>query len=114
MSFFCAGSDFNHPPVPGVDDFPRIMRPLMALQAGGFYRIFNKMSVQILTEAFSNASRSQTFTVPIYIDDVPEGVEEFNLTLTLLDDPTLPPRSVSVAPAVATVRIRDLSCKFIK
>ena len=115
----CAGS--NPPrqsPTPGINDFPQLISftPL----AGAFYFTYDEMSrlrfppIQILTEPFNNTRRSESFTVPIYIDDVPEGVEEFNLTLTLLDDPTLPPRSVNVTPAVATVRIQDFSCKFIK
>ena len=117
----CAGSDFafntRQPPAPGVD-FPQVMRIPGPQQAGAFYTVYVSTStvpgIQILTEAFNNASRSQNFTIPIYVDDVPEGVEEFNLTLTLLEDPTLPPRSVNVTPAVATVRIRDFSSKFIK
>ena len=118
----CAGSDFafgtGQPPVPGVD-FPQIMRIPESQQAGAFYTVYDVSTstvrvIQILTEAFNNASRSQNFTIPIYMDDVPEGVEEFSLTLTLLNDPTLPPRSVNVTPAVATVRIRDFSSKFIK
>ena len=45
------------------------------------------------------------------MDDVPEGVEELNLTLSL--QPGIPSRSVNVTPAVATVRIHDLNSKFI-
>ena len=116
----CAGSDFafgtRQPPAPGVD-FPQVIESQQ--QAGAFYTVYDVSTstvdvIRILTEAFNNASRSQNFTVPIYMDDVPEGVEEFSLTLTLLADPTLPPRSVNVTPAVATVRIRDFSSKFIK
>ena len=66
---------------------------------------------EILNETFNDTHRWQTFTIPIYVDNVPEGVEEFNITLSLLPDPTLPPRAVNVTPAVATVRIQDF-CKF--
>ena len=45
------------------------------------------------------------------MDDVPEGMEELNLTLSL--QPGIPSSSVNVTPAVATVRIHDLSSKFI-
>ena len=46
----------------------------------------------------------------IYEDDVPEDVEELNITLSL-QDPSLENR-VTVRPAVATVRIRDNDSKF--
>ena len=78
---------------------------------------FNEMVVskfqkfEILNETFNDTRWWQSFTIPIYVDDVPEGVEEFNLTLSLLPDPSLPPRAVNVTPAVATVRIQDF-CKF--
>ena len=45
------------------------------------------------------------------MDDVPEGVEELNLTLSL--QPGTLSSSVNVRPAVATVRIHDFSSKFI-
>ena len=63
---------------------------------------------------FNETQRSQTFTFPIFVDDVPEGVEELQLTLSLRPDLQLPERSVNVTPAVATVRIQDFSCKFIR
>ena len=66
----------------------------------------------VLSEMFNGTNRWQTFTFPIYMDDVPEGVEELNLTLSLVLDPTLPAGSVNVTPAVATVRILDFSCKL--
>ena len=47
----------------------------------------------------------------IYDDNVPEGVEELNITLSL-QDPSLANR-VTVTPAVATVRIRDNDSKFV-
>ena len=47
----------------------------------------------------------------IYDDDVPEGIEELNITLSL-QDPSLANR-VTVRPAVATVRIRDNGSKFV-
>ena len=48
--------------------------------------------------------------MPIYYDDVPEGVEELNITLSL-QDPSLA-NKVIVRPAVATVRIWDNDSKF--
>ena len=48
----------------------------------------------------------------IYEDNVPEGVEELKITLSL-QDPNLANR-VTVTPAVATVRIRDNDSKFVK
>jgi len=48
--------------------------------------------------------------VLVYEDDVPEGVEVLNVTLSL-QDPTLSNR-VIVTPAVVTVRIRDSDSKF--
>ena len=74
---------------------------------------FRYQQFEILTETFNDTHWWQTFTFPIYLDDVPEGVEELNLTLSLLPDSTLPPGSVNVTPAMATVRILDLSCEFI-
>ena len=47
----------------------------------------------------------------IYEDNVPEGVEELKITLSL-QDPHLANR-VAVRPAVATVRIRDSDSKFV-
>ena len=47
----------------------------------------------------------------IYEDDVPEGVEELNITLSL-QDPSLANRVTVTTPAVATVRIRDNDSKF--
>ena len=114
--FPCKGSDFTcvsrQPPVPGADDFPQILS--RQPNAGAYYCTFEEMAVtrfQILNQTFNDTRRWQTFTIPIYVDDVPEGVEEFNLTLSLLPDPSLPPRAVNVTPAVATVRIQDF-CKF--
>ena len=46
----------------------------------------------------------------IYEDDIPEGVEELNITLSLQDSSLA--NRVIVAPAVATVRIRDNDSKF--
>ena len=54
--------------------------------------------------------RSQTFSLTIYEDDVPEGVEELNVMLSL-QDPNLA-NQVIVEPAVATVRILDNDSKF--
>ena len=100
--YSCAGSNIILAPTPGVDDFPQII-------SGIYYIEFQQF--KILNETFNDTQRWQTFTLPIYVDDVPEGVEEFNLTLSLVPDPTLPPRAVNVTPAVATVRIQDFSCK---
>ena len=73
-------------------------------------RVFR--TVRILNNVFNQTQRSQNFTLPIYMDDVPERVEELNLTLSL--QPSIPSRSVNVTPAVATVRIHDFSSKFIR
>jgi len=61
---------------------------------------------------FNNTERSQIFSVMIAEDDVPEGVEELNVTLSL-QDPSLA-NQVMVEPAVATVRIwdNDSKCAF--
>jgi len=98
-------------PIPGVEDFPQIV--------DGIYYTFQEMPFDILEfpilhQIFNETRRSQTFTFPIFVDDVPEGVEELQLTLSLQPDDQLPPGSVNVTPAVATVRIHDFSCKFIK
>ena len=98
-------------PIPGVEDFPQI-----------FYSIyftlqeipFDILAFSVLNQMFNETQRSQTFTFPIFVDDVPEGVEELQLTLSLRPDLQLPERSVNVTPAVATVRIQDFSCKFIR
>ena len=114
----CAGSNSaGQSPTPGINDFSEVIS--FTPQAGGLFFTYDEMSrprfppIQILTEPFNNTRRSESFTVSIYMDDVPEGVEEFSLTLTLVDDPTLSSTSVNVTPAVATVRIHDLSSKFI-
>ena len=59
---------------------------------------------------FNNTERSQIFSVMIAEDDVPEGVEELNVMLSL-QDPSLA-NQVMVEPAVATVRILDNDSKF--
>jgi len=59
---------------------------------------------------FNNTEHSQTFSLTIYEDDVPEGVEELNVTLSL-QDPNLADQ-VIIEPAVATVRILDNDSKF--
>ena len=74
-------------PRPGIEDYQQIVN--MALQ-------------------IDDAQRSQIFYVEIFEDAVPEGVEELNVTLIL--DPTSKGNvgeRLNVAPAVATVRIRD-------
>ena len=120
MFFPCTESDLacvsRQRSISGTNDFPQIISHQPS--AGAFYCIFDTMAVtkfqqfEILNETFNNTRRWQTFTFPIYVDDVPEGVEEFNLTLSLVPDPNLPPGAVNVTPAVATVRIQDCSCKF--
>ena len=97
-------------PIPGVEDFPWIVDST-------YYTIqempFNILEFSVLNQMFNETQRSQTFTFPIYVDDVPEGVEELQLTLSLRPDMQLPEGSVNVTPAVAKVRIHDLSSKFI-
>ena len=63
---------------------------------------------------FNATQRSQTFTFPIFVDDVPEGVEELQLSLSLAPGQQLHEGSMNVTPAVATVRIHDFSRKFIR
>ena len=97
-------------PIPGIEDFPRIV--------DGIYYTFQEMPFDILefivlNQMFKETRRSQTFTFSIFVDDVPEGVEELKLTLSLQPDDQLPEGLVNVTPAVATVRIHDSSCKFI-
>ena len=98
-------------PIPGVEDFPRIVDST-------YYTIqempFDIFEFSVLNQMFNETQRSQTFTLPIYVDDVPEGVEELQLNLTLRTDLQLLEGSVNVTPAVATVRIQDFSCKFIR
>ena len=115
LCFLCAAShsaiDTLRNPVPGVEDFPRIVESI--------YNTFQEMpfdvlEFRVLNQMFNDTQRSQTFTFPIFVDDVPEGVEELQLTLSLQPDLQLPEGSVNVTPAVATVRIRDFSCKFIR
>ena len=98
-------------PVPGVEDVPLI--------DNGVYYTFDEVEFDILefpvlNQMFNETRRSQTFTFPIFVDDVPEGVEELQLTLSLRPDDQLPEGAITVAPAVATVRIHDFSCKFIE
>ena len=98
-------------PIAGVEDFPEIV--------DGIYYTFQEMPFDIiefcvLNQMFNETQRSQTFTFPIFVDEVPEGVEELKLTLSLRPDDQLPEGAVNVMPAVATVRIQDFSRKFIK
>ena len=114
LYFPCAAShsaiDTFRNPVPGVEDFPRIVDST-------YYTVqempFDILEFSILNQMFNETQRSQTFSFPIFVDDVPEGVEELQLMLSLRPDLQLPEGAVNVTPAVATVRIRDLSCKFI-
>ena len=64
----------------------------------------------ILSLDFNNTQRFQTLFVMIFEDEVPEGVEELNVTLSLQDLSL--ESQVMVEPAVATVRIRDIDSKF--
>ena len=115
MSYFsCAAShsaiDNIRNPIPGVEDFPRIV--------DGIYYTFQEMPYDILefpvlNQMFNGTHRSQTFSFPIFVDDVPEGVEELQLNLSLAPGQQLRQGVVSVTPVVATVRIRDFSRKFI-
>ena len=98
--------DTSRNPIPGVEDFPQIV--------DSTYYTFQEMPFDILNQMFNETRRSQTFTFPIFVDDVPEEVEELQLTLSLRPDLQLPEGSVNVTPAVATVRIQDFSCKFIQ
>ena len=115
MYFHCAAShlaiDTLRNPIPGIEDFPQFV--------DGIYYTFQEMPLDILkfhilNQMFNETQRSQTFTFPIFVDDVPEGVEELQLTLSLRPDDKLPQGSVNVTPAVATVRIQDFSRMFIK
>ena len=98
-------------PIPGVEDFPRIVDSI-------YYTIqempFDILEFSVLNQMFNETQRSQTFTFPICVDDVPEGVEELQLILSLRADDKLPEGAVNATPAVATVRIQDFSCKFIE
>ena len=115
MYFPCAAShsatDTLQNPLPGVEDFPRIVD-------GSYYTFqempFDILEFTVLNQIFNGTRRSQTFTFPIFVDDVPEGVEELQLTLSLRADDQLPQGAVNVTPAVATVRIQDFSCKFVQ
>ena len=96
-------------PIPGVEDFPWIV--------DSTYYTFDEVAFDVpefcvLNQMFNETRRSQTFTFPIFVDDVPEGVEELQLTLSVRPDLKLPEGSVNVTPAVATVRIQDFRCKF--
>ena len=115
LYFLCAAShsaiDTLRSPRPGVEDFPQIV--------DGTYSTFQEMpfdvlEFSVLNQMFNGTQRSQTFTFPIFVDDVPERVEELQLTLSLQPNDQLPQGSVNVTPAVATVRIHDSSCKFIR
>ena len=115
LYFPCTGSysaiDTLRSPIPGVEDFPRI--------ADGSYYTFQEMpsdilEFHVLNQMFNETRRSQNFTFPIFVDDVPEGVEELQLTLSLAPGQQLRPGAVNITPAVATVRIHDFSRKFIK
>ena len=114
MYFFCAASysaiDTLRNPIAGDEDFPRIV--------DGVYYTFHEMpfdvlEFRVLNQMFNEPQQSQTFTFPIFVDDVPEGVEELQLTLSLQADDQLPQGSVNVTPALATVRIHDSSCKLL-
>ena len=75
--------------IPGIEDYQQIENMLLD---------------------FNNTERSQTFNVTIFDDDVPEGVEELNVMLSLQNQSLA--NKVMVEPAVATVRIWDNDSKF--
>ena len=114
LYFPCAASysaiDTLRNPIAGDEDFPQIFD-------GTFYTFqempFDILEFTVLNQMFNEPQRSQTFTFPIFVDDVPEGVEELQLTLSLQPDDQLPEGAVNVTPAVATVRIHDSSCKLL-
>ena len=117
---FCAGPHDSRrgPPTPGVHDFPQVFPERnIRNNFGGRYNVLNVMAprgfqtIRILNNVFNQTQQSQNFTLPIYIDDVPEGVEELNLLLSL--QPGIPSTSVNINPIVVTVRIHDLSSKFV-
>ena len=60
---------------------------------------------------FDDTQRSQTVLVAISDDDIPEGVEELTVSLSLQDMELA--NSVNVAPAEATVRILDNDSKLL-
>ena len=114
LYFPCAASysaiDTLRNPIAGDEDFPQIFD-------GTFYTFhempFDVLEFRVLNQMFNEPQQSQTFTFPIFVDDVPEGVEELQLTLSLQPDDRLPEGAVNVTPAVATVRIHDSSCKLL-
>ena len=109
----CAGSHSGtelRNPVPGDEDFFRI-------EDGNYFTFaepFNVGEFTVLNQMFNGTHRSQTFTFPIFVDDVPEGVEELQLSLSLAPGQQLRQGAVNITPAVATVRIHDFSRKFIR
>ena len=97
-------------PIAGVEDFPRIVDSTYYT----FQEIpFNILEFRVLNQMFNETQRLQTFSFPIFTDDVPEGVEELQLTLSLQADDQLPQGAVNITPAVAIVRLHDSSCKFL-
>ena len=110
----CAGSHSGtdlRDPIPGVEDFSRI-------ENGNYFTYsaepFNVGEFPVLNQMFNGTYRSQTFTFPIFADDVPEGVEELQLTLSLAPGQQLRPGAVNITPPVATVRIHDFSRKLLR
>ena len=66
-----------------------------------------------LPSAFRDERPWQTFSVTIFNDNIPEGVEYFNVTLSLDDSTGQLGSNVRVHPAVATVRIQYNDCKLL-
>ena len=64
-----------------------------------------------LRSLFQDSRRWQTFSVTIFNDDIPEGVEDFIVTLSLMDPTGALSSLVRVHPSVATVRIQYNDCK---
>ena len=100
--FLCPGSRPSRTPIlAGIHDYQQILNSRSALT-----------STSVLSIAFSDTNRLQNFSVVIFEDPVPEGVEDLNITLSLSSDDMNLEDRVIVSPAVATVRIRDNDRKF--
>ena len=111
MYFPCAASysaiDTLRNPTAGVEDFPQIVD-------GTYYTFqempFNIAEFTVLNQMFNETQRSQTFTFPIFVDDVPEGVEELQLTLSLRPDDKLPQGSVNDRNTLNAITRNHICC----
>lgn len=81
--------------MPGIEDYQQICNN----------RDRNGSILSLDFSSNTQHSQSQTINVTIFEDDVPEGVEELFVVLSLQDQ-TLA-NTVNVTPAMVTVRIRD-------